>query len=61
MHSARHENVCVRSYTICVILAVTALAISIRIGAYFAYSRWYLQKVLSLTHVINGIALETTI
>ena len=44
LHSSKHENVCVRSYTICVILAVIALAISIRIGAYFAYSRWYLQK-----------------
>ena len=40
LHSAGHKNVC--SYTICVILAVIALAISIGIGAYFAYSRWYL-------------------
>ena len=31
------ENVCVCSYTICVILAVIALATSIGIGAYFAY------------------------
>ena len=38
------ENECVCSYTICVILAVIALAISIGIGAYFAYSRWYLKK-----------------
>ena len=40
MRSAGHENVCVCSYTICVILAVIALAISIGIGAYFVYSRW---------------------
>ena len=40
LHSAVHENVCVCSYTICVILAVIALAISIGIGAYFVYSRW---------------------
>ena len=42
LHSAGHENVCVHFYTISVILAVIALAISIGIGAYFAYSRWYL-------------------
>ena len=40
LHSSVHENVCVCSYTICVILAVIALAISIGIGAYFVYSRW---------------------
>ena len=44
LHSAGHKNVCVCSYTICVILAVIALAISIGIGAYFTYSRWYLKK-----------------
>ena len=44
LHSAGHENVCVHFYTISVILAVIALAISIGIGAYFAYSRWYLKK-----------------
>ena len=44
LHSAGHENVCVCSYTIYVILAVIALAISIGVGAYFAYSRWYLKK-----------------
>ena len=41
------ENVCVCSYTICVILAVMALATSIGIGAYFAYffySLWCLKK-----------------
>ena len=40
LHSSVHENVCVCSYTICVILAVIALAISIGIGAHFVYSRW---------------------
>ena len=40
LHSAGHENVCRCSYTISVILAVVALAISIGISAYFAYSRW---------------------
>ena len=35
LHSAGHENVRVCSYTICVILAVKASAISIRIGASF--------------------------
>ena len=41
------ENVCVCSYTICVILTVIALATSIGIGAYFAYffySPWCLKK-----------------
>ena len=41
------ENVCVCSYTICVILTVIALATSIGIGAYFAYffySLWCLKK-----------------
>ena len=41
------ENVCVCSYTICVILAKIPLAISIGTGAYFtyfSYSRWYLKK-----------------
>ena len=49
---AWHENVCVCSYTICVILAAIALAISIGIGAYFAYSCWYLKK--DVTHVKFG-------
>ena len=44
LHSSVHENVCVCSYTICVILAVIALAISIGIGAHFAYSRSYLGE-----------------
>ena len=46
------ENECVCSYTICVILAVIALAISIGIGAYFAYSRWYLKQ--DVTHIKSG-------
>ena len=56
MRSAGHENVCVCSYTICVILAVIALAISIGIGAYFAYFRWYLKK--GVTHVKFGICTQ---
>ena len=36
-----HENECVSSYTICAVLAVIALTISIGIGAYFVYF-WYL-------------------
>ena len=42
-----HGNDYVCSYTICVILAVIALTISIGIGAYFAYkymNHWYLKK-----------------
>ena len=38
------ENKCICSYTVCVVLAVTALATSIGIGAYFAYSCWYFKK-----------------
>ena len=53
MYSAGHENVYVRSYTICIILAVIALAISIRIGAYFAYSHWYLKKILLVSNLIT--------
>ena len=37
-----NEWVC--SYTICIVLAIIALAISIRVGAYFVFSRWYLKK-----------------
>ena len=53
------ENECVCSHTICVVLIVTALAISIGIGAYFAYSLWYLKKDVShikFAHILNGIA-----
>ena len=49
---AWHENVCVCFYTIFVILAVIVLAISIGIGAYFAYSRWYLKQ--DVTHIKFG-------
>ena len=54
-----HGNECVYSYTICVILAVIVSAISIGIGAYFAYkylNYWYLKKmlfVLSLAPVVK--------
>ena len=41
---ARHENVCVCSYTISVIFSGITLAISIGIGAYFAYYGWYLKR-----------------
>ena len=55
------ESVCVCSYTICVILAAIALAISIGIGAYFAYSCWYLKNmllILSLAHILHETALK---
>ena len=52
LHSAGHKNVCVCSYTICVILAVIALAINIGIGAYFVYSHWYLKK--DVAHIKFG-------
>ena len=32
-----HGNECVCSYTVCIVLAVIALTVSIRIGAYFTY------------------------
>ena len=48
---ARHEDVCVCPYTICVIFSVIPSAISIGIGAYFAYSRWHLRDV---THTQFG-------
>ena len=59
LHSAGHENVCVCSCTICVILAVIALAINIRIGSYFAYSFWYLKK--DITCVKFGTCAQKTI
>ena len=59
LHSAGHENVCVHFYTISVILAVIALAISIGIGAYFTYSRWYLKK--DITRTKSGTRTQTTI
>ena len=42
-----HENERAYSYTICVVLAVIALTICIRIGPYFAYkymNHWYSKK-----------------
>ena len=51
-----HGNECVSSYTICVILAVIALTISIGIGACFTYkymNHWYLKK-----HITRVIALS---
>ena len=42
-----HENECVCSYTVCVVLAVIPLTIRTGIGAYFAYkcmNHWYLKK-----------------
>ena len=41
---AGHENVCVYSCTIYVVLIVMIFTISIGIGAYFMYSRWYSKK-----------------
>ena len=35
------ENVCVCFTQFCIIFSVTALAISIVVGAYFAYSHWH--------------------
>ena len=54
-----HRNECVCSYAICVVLAVIALAVSIRIGAYFVCSRWYLKK--DVTRVTLGTRSQTTI
>ena len=53
------ENECVCSYTICVVLAVIALAISIGICAYFIYSRWHLKK--DVTQIKFGTRTQTTI
>ena len=44
LRSAGHEDVCICCYTICVILAVIVVPVSIGIGAYFVCSRWYLKK-----------------
>ena len=56
LQSAENENVWVFSYIICIILAVIALETSIGIGAYFAYSRWYLKKCV--THVTFGTRIQ---
>ena len=55
----QHENECVYSYTICVILALIALTISIGISAYFLYSRWYLKE--DVIRVKFGTRTQTTI
>ena len=46
------ENECVCSHTICVFLAVIALAISIRISTYFIYFHWYMKKVLLVLSLV---------
>ena len=51
MAQFEHENEYVCSYTICVILAVIALTISIEIGAYFAYK--------SMNHVKKAASKES--
>ena len=47
-----HVNEYICCYTICVLLAIIALTISNRIGAYFAYSCWYLK--VDITRVKFG-------
>ena len=59
MAISEHGNDCVCSYTICVVLAVIALPISIGIGAYFIYSCWYLKN--DVTHIKFGTRTQTTI
>ena len=57
-----HGDECVCSYTMCVILAVIALTISIEIGAYFAYkymNHWYLKK--DAIRVKSATQTQTTI
>ena len=53
------EKECVWSYAIFVFFAVIVLTISIGIGAYFVYSRWYLKK--DVTRVRFGTRTQTTI
>ena len=54
-----HENECVCSFTICVVLAVIFSIISIGIGAYFAYFCWYSNK--NVTDFKFGTFTEKTI
>ena len=57
-----HGNECVCSYTVCVVLAVIALTISIEIGTYFAYkymNHWYLKK--NVTCIKFGTHTQTII
>ena len=59
-----NENECVYSYTICVVLAVIALAVSIGIGACFVYSRWYLKNITRVkfdTRIQWNCIFQTTI
>ena len=53
LHSAGHQNVCLCSYTICIILAVLQPQQSgLELVLIFAYSRWYLKK--DVTHIKFG-------
>ena len=54
-----HGNERVCSYAIFLVLAVTALAISIWIGACFVYFRWYLKR--DVTSVKFGTLTQTAI
>ena len=53
-----HENECVWTYTICVILAVIALTISVGIRTYFAYK--YMNHVKKTTSK-ESVNYETTL
>ena len=62
MVSFEHENECVCSYTLCVVLAVIVLTISIGIDAYLAYkymNHWYFKK--DVTRIKFGTLTQTTI
>ena len=48
-----HENECVCSYTICVVLGVTALTISIGICAYFAYKYMNRNRKIATKESLN--------
>ena len=57
-----HENECVCSYTLFVVLSVIVLTISIEIGVYFVYkymNHWYLKK--DVTRIKFGTHIQTTI
>ena len=57
-----HENECVCSYRISVVLAIIFLTISFGIGAYFAYkymNHWCLKK--DVTCIKFGTRTQTTI
>ena len=51
-----NDGECVCSYKICVVLIVVAFSISIRIGAYFVYSCWYLNN--DITRVKFGSRIQ---